>query len=272
MADQKLVTNEMIQIQKKIREVRDEFAQSAVTEEFPDAQQMMENNVEIMDIVIDGLTEDKEITLARIDAIATAIGETSKDIDYTLDQAIIDINEIRKVLWDKMKVIFTELQVQSETIMQFVDIYNPIVDQFTYSFSDAYIKSYNQNLREAETEFLLLSAPVVPITEGVAIIPFVGSIDERRAELFMQKALDAATQHELNDVFIDLSAVTVIDTNVAYHIFQIVKALEVVGVNVFLIGIRPETSQTMVTLGIDFNEVKTYHSLQQALERQEIFK
>ena len=55
------------------------------------------------------------------------------------------------------------------------------------------------------------------------------------------------------------------DTMVAHYIFKILQSLELVGVKAVLVGIRPEVAQTMVSLGIDFREVKTYSTMQQAL-------
>ncbi|PLR98403.1 hypothetical protein CVD19_04785 [Bacillus sp. T33-2] len=63
----------------------------------------------------------------------------------------------------------------------------------------------------------------------------------------------------------DLSGVPIVDTIVAKQIFQVIKALKLLGVNAVITGIRPEIAQTMVALGLDFHAIKAYAILRQAL-------
>ena len=51
----------------------------------------------------------------------------------------------------------------------------------------------------------------------------------------------------------------------AQEIFNLVKALRLIGVETILSGIRPEISQTAIRLGLSFEQVKTTSSLAQAL-------
>lgn len=44
-----------------------------------------------------------------------------------------------------------------------------------------------------------------------------------------------------------------------------INALKLLGVKAAITGIRPEIAQTMVALGINFQDIKTYASLRQAL-------
>ncbi len=57
----------------------------------------------------------------------------------------------------------------------------------------------------------------------------------------------------------------IVDTMVAQQIFNIVDALGLLGVKTMLIGIRPEVAQTMIQLGINFNEITVKANLEQAL-------
>jgi rsbT co-antagonist protein RsbR len=59
--------------------------------------------------------------------------------------------------------------------------------------------------------------------------------------------------------------VMIVDTMVAQQIFNIIDALSLLGVKTMLIGIRPEVAQTMIHLGINFNEITVKANLEQAL-------
>lgn len=270
MSERENLQEELLQIQDELIKHKKQIAASSILEEFPEKERAVQYNEELIDIIIASLVPNSTIDIEATEKVAHAIGIMSQDLNQTLDQSIRNIQEIRQFSWKKIEDHLLSLGISAMAILRFSEKFNVIFNHFHHYFCKAFIDSYEESLRRAEREFLLLSAPVVPLLDGVAIIPFVGSIDEQRAELLMQKALNDATNYELNDLFIDLSGVTIIDTNVAYHIFNIVEALEVIGVNVVLIGIRPETSQTMVSLGVSFEDVKTYHSLQQALVREKI--
>ncbi|WP_368072797.1 STAS domain-containing protein [Bacillus sp. FJAT-27225] len=64
---------------------------------------------------------------------------------------------------------------------------------------------------------------------------------------------------------IDLSGVPIIDTMVANHIFKVVNALKLIGIESILTGIRPEIAQTMVNIGIEITGISTFGSLHHAV-------
>ena len=70
---------------------------------------------------------------------------------------------------------------------------------------------------------------------------------------------------DVEHLCIDLLGVATIDTMMAQEIFNLVKALHLIGVQTILSGIRPEISQTAIRLGLSFEQVKTTSSLAQAL-------
>ena len=81
----------------------------------------------------------------------------------------------------------------------------------------------------------------------------------------MEKALEAGSEYNLNYVIIDLSGVPIIDTMVAHQIFKVIEALQLLGIETRLSGIRIEIAQTMVNLGIRFT-AKTFSSLHLAVK------
>ncbi|MFC0273008.1 hypothetical protein ACFFIX_16400 [Metabacillus herbersteinensis] len=56
-----------------------------------------------------------------------------------------------------------------------------------------------------------------------------------------------------------------VDTMVAQELFQVVRALQLIGVRSTFTGLRPDIAQTVVSLGIDFKEIRMLGSLKQAL-------
>src|SRR5204863_9025485 len=60
-----------------------------------------------------------------------------------------------------------------------------------------------------------LSSPVVPILDGILVMPLIGVIDSVRAGVLMHTLLSAIEQHGARRVIIDVTGVPLIDTQVA---------------------------------------------------------
>ncbi len=111
-----------------------------------------------------------------------------------------------------------------------------------------------------------LATPIVPIHEGIIIMPLVGSIDTRRASQIMEMLLSGISEHQASIVLIDITGVPVMDTGVANHLLEVAKAARLLGSEVIMVGIRPEVAQTIVHLGVDLTGIMTKQNLQRGLE------
>ncbi|WP_164214440.1 STAS domain-containing protein [Virgibacillus sp. YIM 98842] len=262
---------EMQVISNKVKEIEQDFTKKMAAH-FSQKKMVSDSIHEFFDMLIERFNQkDKKAIMKKAVVYGKNTGEMALKHGIKLDETINRISTIRREMWNEMKKIMLEEQVSLETALETADHFDPLFDKVIYALSTAYIDSYKENLDRAEEEFLKLSAPIVTIMERVAVLPIIGGIDGNRAEILMDKALKAAAERELSKLFIDLSAVTLIDTMVAYHIYKIVQSLDLVGVSTVLVGIRPEVTQTMVGLGVEFAEINTYGSLQQALSKQITF-
>ncbi|MBU8792232.1 RsbT co-antagonist protein RsbRA [Oceanobacillus caeni] len=106
-----------------------------------------------------------------------------------------------------------------------------------------------------------LSAPLIPVIEGITIMPLIGTIDTDRAKLIMESLLQGVITHNSEVVLIDITGVPVVDTMVAHHLIQAAEAVRLIGAKCILVGIRPEIAQTIVNLGIDLTNFPTKSSL-----------
>jgi rsbT co-antagonist protein RsbR len=79
--------------------------------------------------------------------------------------------------------------------------------------------------------------------------------------------LDGVVKHRAEVVLIDITGVPVVDTMVAHHIIQAADAVRLVGAKCMIVGIRPEIAQTIVTLGINLEQVLTTSTMQKGMEK-----
>lgn len=111
-----------------------------------------------------------------------------------------------------------------------------------------------------------LSAPLIPVFDGISVMPLIGAIDTERAKQIMENLLNGVVKHRSEVVLIDITGVPVVDTMVAHHIIQAADAVRLVGAKCMLVGIRPEIAQTIVNLGINLNQITTKNTLKKGME------
>lgn len=110
-----------------------------------------------------------------------------------------------------------------------------------------------------------LSTPIIEVWEGVLTIPVLGIVDEQRAEQMMFTMLDAVSRTGCRYTIIDLTGVDAVDTRTAGHLMRIVRAVQLLGAQSIVVGIRSDVAQTIVALGVDLSSIITLATLRQAL-------
>ena len=110
-----------------------------------------------------------------------------------------------------------------------------------------------------------LSATLVPLLEGIAVLPLVGSIDEERAnQILMTVPVKVQTQN-VSCLIIDFSGIYTLDSIVTEHLFKINSILSLLGVHCILTGLRPELARSAVQLGINLDSNLTMATVKDAL-------
>ena len=122
------------------------------------------------------------------------------------------------------------------------------------------IETATKVAQQAE-EILALSTPVIQVWEGIAIAPLIGTLDTYRAQHFTEELLRRIVATSSDVVLLDITGVSVIDTQVAQHLIEAIAAVRLLGSEIILTGVKPATAQTLVHLGISLSDIKTQSSL-----------
>jgi len=134
---------------------------------------------------------------------------------------------------------------------------------------DTYINASERTIRAQQEAIQELPTPVLPVREGMLLVPIIGIIDSLRARQLTEQLLGSIRSNRARMVVIDITGVQSVDSRVANHIVQTVEAARLMGARVIIAGISPEVAQTMVTLGIDLGRIMTVGDLQSGIERAE---
>ncbi|WP_257064422.1 STAS domain-containing protein [Priestia megaterium] len=188
------------------------------------------------------------------------------DHGLPLNLALEEISHYRHVIGEIIKEEAKSNDFSFDAFYQIISHFNSIVDNAIQFVSKSYVKDYSEKINYAQYAIDELSVPVVRMTEEIGILPLVGDLDTKRAQYLMESALEKGSQYKLKWLILDLSAVPIIDTMVADQLFKVIAGLQLLGIEVVISGIRPEIAQTMVSLGIKIEEIRSFSSLHQAVQ------
>ncbi|NJL34841.1 MAG: PAS domain S-box protein [Chloroflexaceae bacterium] len=107
-----------------------------------------------------------------------------------------------------------------------------------------------------------LSTPLIPIADNVVVMPLIGTIDSGRAQQVMETLMEGITRHQAAMAILDITGVSVVDTQVAQALVRAAQAVKLLGATVMLTGVQPQMAQTLVQLGVDLNGIITRSTLQ----------
>jgi anti-anti-sigma factor len=111
-----------------------------------------------------------------------------------------------------------------------------------------------------------MSTPVIPVQEGVLVMPLVGIIDSTRAQGILSALLAAIEQEGARVIILDITGVPMVDTAVAQTLLQAARAARLLGADPVLVGISPQVAETIVSLGVDLTDLATKADLQSGVE------
>jgi rsbT co-antagonist protein RsbR len=139
-----------------------------------------------------------------------------------------------------------------------------LLDRLGLVAVEAYQHTREDVIRRQQQELLELSTPVVRLWDGVLALPLIGTLDSARTQVVMESLLQSIVDTGSSIAIVDITGVPTVDTLVAQHLLKTVAAARLMGAECIISGIRPQTAQTIVHLGVDLSSVITKATLADA--------
>ncbi|EYF06099.1 PAS domain-containing protein [Chondromyces apiculatus] len=110
-----------------------------------------------------------------------------------------------------------------------------------------------------------LSSPLIPLADGLVVMPLLGTIDSSRAKQIMETLLEGVAAQRARIAILDVTGIKHVDTAVANALVKTAQAANLLGTEVVLTGIGPDIARILVELGVDLGTLKTRGTLQSAV-------
>ncbi|HZF54416.1 MAG TPA: PAS domain S-box protein [Polyangiaceae bacterium] len=130
---------------------------------------------------------------------------------------------------------------------------------------EAHARRQDEIIRAQALAIAELSTPLIPISNEILVMPLVGMMDSMRAKQVMENLLNGLSTSRGQFAIVDITGVSVVDTQVASVLVRAAHAVRLLGAEVILTGIRPEVAQTLVTIGADLSGIITRGTLQSGI-------
>lgn len=120
-------------------------------------------------------------------------------------------------------------------------------------------------LQRSDETIRQLSVPLLPLADGVLLLPLIGSFTPERAAQLTETLLETVYSRRPHTVLIDQSAVGMADGGTTQALARAITAVRLLGAETVLVGIRPETAQAMLEQGVVLTNVPVYRDVQSGL-------
>ncbi|HET9180139.1 MAG TPA: STAS domain-containing protein [Terriglobia bacterium] len=220
------------------------------------------------------LTETASIYDNYIDVLETGAVEALEAYARNLSERIIprgvETHEVIGIVLLLRDVLLRSLlatyQSRVDLLTRMLDAFEPAARRITVTVAAGFVHERERIIHQQQAAIRELSTPVLPVREGLLILPIVGVIDPQRAHQLTGQLLRGIRANRAKVVVIDVTGVPSINSTVANHLVLTVEAARLLGATAIVTGLSPEIAQTLVTISVDLNKMHTVCDLRGGIE------
>ncbi|WP_172656728.1 STAS domain-containing protein [Domibacillus robiginosus] len=217
--------------------------------------------------IASGFLPDQAVFKQNLQEWTEIVVNSRLEWDTPIYEVIAAINKTRNLIWDFItEYSLADPEIDKRDILHWSTMYHSVLDTMISEFSTRYYYLTRSRLQGQEQLIEEIDAPIIPISKRIAVLPLIGAMDEKRAKSLLESIPVKCTEKQVSYLVMDFSGMKVIDTFVANQLFSLTQSLQLLGIQSVVSGMRPETAQTAIQLGLDFGMIQTFHGLPQALK------
>lgn len=142
---------------------------------------------------------------------------------------------------------------------------NILAQQTALAARNAELEQSMQAQRQLFETVQQLSTPLLPVWEGVVVMPIVGHVDAARGQAILDTLLRGIAERRARVAILDITGIAAVDTSVVAILTRAMQAAALIGATPMLAGISATTAHLIVQQGIADLRVQTYRNLQSAI-------
>lgn len=132
------------------------------------------------------------------------------------------------------------------------------------------IMELEEKVKERTEELSLLvkelSSPIIPVLDGILVVPLIGKYSEDRLYSLIENALFEITRQKAKILLIDVTAIKHVNDLSINDIRRLIECVRLLGAECFIVGISPKIAIEVINSRVDAFKVRTFSTLQQGVE------
>jgi rsbT co-antagonist protein RsbR len=129
----------------------------------------------------------------------------------------------------------------------------------------AELEASTQARAQLESTVQHLAFPIIPVIEGVLVLPLVGTLNHARLAEAGLRFCETIVRERASFAIIDITGVLAMDTTIARELLRIAQSVTLLGCQPMLVGITPAVAEELVQLAFHADGLTTQSTLQQAV-------
>jgi anti-anti-sigma regulatory factor len=127
------------------------------------------------------------------------------------------------------------------------------------------LEAANDERRALLETMVGLTAPVIPVSEGLVVVPLAGYFDAERAAHIRPNLLAGIAEQRARIVVIDLTGVTEATTFLADHLARAARSAALMGCQIVLTGAGPDVAWSLTEIGAELASLVAHRDLEESL-------
>ncbi len=167
-----------------------------------------------------------------------------------------------------MQAFYNDKGLDASEVFSIADMTSDALDNFIMHFNVSFTKHREDVLKSQQAMIEELSVPIIPLFDGIAVLPIIGTLDTDRLGIIEQRLLEQLEHRNFLRVFIDLSGALVTDELALDAFERIIDGVMLLGCEAVLTGIGASLARFLLNSHTSLvRRVTVESSLQTALLR-----
>ncbi|MCA1040447.1 STAS domain-containing protein [Bacillus infantis] len=126
-------------------------------------------------------------------------------------------------------------------------------------------RKVDQRTRELSDLVNDLSSPLIPVIDGITVLPLMGKFEENRSSQLIEKVLSGLLLHKPSTLIVDITGINSVDDYILELLNNLTKTITLMGVKPFIVGISPQISMQLTERNITLNDQHCFATLKHAI-------
>ena len=132
---------------------------------------------------------------------------------------------------------------------------------------DGMRQSIREQVERQEREIEALSTPLIPLGQGLVVLPLVGEMDSHRMDRLRENLVEGLHASSARIALLDLTGVSRLDPELAPGLVRAAQASRLVGARVVITGLQPELATPIADLDLNLEGLDMARTLREGIDR-----